>query len=442
MLCSDIPLFIATLGYNGFDALFSYGLSPWERFRLFLQTKCEIFVSSFGTTSNSPNCRTMASTSGRRTLKRTSTKITPSQSGDAIIPTQTANTLASVVQRNQLDRHDSSSYRRAPSPVYSSSSLSSSNSTSRATSDTTLTSHSSIEKPNSKTSRVNAELKPQRSKSLTPPSLSDLSKDPIVAEQILLKLKSHIPHLLQTFCILDLQSYGNPIVAKSTDLLPKDAPTIPDIPHFIHGEYLGQSWQITSEKFGDNRHKYRLTISGDLHDPSHTPHEAQQRFYGHLDLTELVNAVRRSQGDVCTSEDPEPDIWLTLAIEELEAKGTLDVRRPPKRGVAHKVSRKDQLDLAMELIRSIHQDYFILQRSDVAGAYNISLVSPSLLEGDGLASEAHHLSAMTTYLKKGERFCYEASWGGARTIYCIPIVGQCESYWLCFVVGNELPAVW
>ena len=389
----------------------------------------------------------MVSTGGRRTLKRTSVKITTSQAEDVMILTRTADTLDGALPKTQLSRHDSraSSIRRgAPSPVDRSSSLSSSNDTSRATSNTTLTSHSSIEEPKSKLSSVNAKVEPQRSNPHNPPTLSDLSKDPLVAEQILLKLKSHIPHLLQTFCILDLQSYGNPIIAKSTDLLPKDAPIIPNnIPHFIHGEYLGQSWQITAEKFGDDRRKYRLTISGDLHDPSHNAHEAQQRFYGHLDLTELVNAVRRSQGDVCTSEDPEPDIWLTLAFEELEkAKGTL-VRRPPRRGVAHKVSRKDQLDLAMELIRSIHRDYFILQASDVAGVYDITFVSPSLLERDSLAPEAHRLSAMTAYLKKGERFCYEAGWGGgARTVYCIPIAGQCGSCWLCFLVGNELPAVW
>jgi len=244
-------------------------------------------------------------------------------------------------------------------------------------------------------------------------------------------------------------------VATSTDLFSIEG-LVECKPHFIHGELLycgtlqgpgesclwpGQSWQITAEQYGDGRYKYRVTLAGDLHDTTGDPFTARQRFYGHLDLTGLVNAVRASEGDVRTSEDPPPDIWLAMAIEEMDALG-IRIPRRPKPGISRRVSRKNQLDLAMDLIRYIYKDYFVLEASDIEKVYHISHVSPSLLEPDNSASLPPDLSPLTDHLETGDRFQCHVAWGGSKVAYCLPTKGQYRDCWLCFLVEDTLPSIW
>lgn len=211
--------------------------------------------------------------------------------------------------------------------------------------------------------------------------------------------------------------------------------------NYIHGEYLEKPWLITAEKYGDGRFMTRLTVSGELHDPSDDPKVPKQRFYGHLELSDLVNMVRRSKDDVWTAEDPPPDIWFALAVEEMDAKG-IHVHRRPRPGKSYKVSRKDQLDLAMELLRYIHRDYFFLKPSEVADVHDISLVSPSLLKWDRAGSQPHDLSSMTAYLAKGAKFSCKIIWKEPVTVYCIPMAGEGFQGWLCFLVDSALPTIW
>lgn len=269
---------------------------------------------------------------------------------------------------------------------------------------------------------------------------NDISKDAWVREQILLKLKKHVTHLLEKFSIVDLQVYGAPTLATSRHLHPSEQ-FVDCKPHFVHSEYPGQSSQITAEGYDSGPQKYRIILAGDLYDPTNDCSMAGQRFYAHLDVTDLVNAIRTSQGDVRTSEDPPPDIWLAIAIEEMDAMG-FRIRRRPKPGMSKRVSRKDQLDLAMDLIRHIHKDYFVLELSDIEGIYHIAQVSPSLLQPNGSASQPPDLSPLTDYLAKGEKFQCDVAWGGSKVAYCIPMKGQYCDSWLCFLVDDILPAIW
>ena len=382
--------------------------------------------------------RTMASTGGRRTLKRTSARVVSSFVEDIVSPMSIGgirNNPGPDTHANTNDSSASSDCRKSQTSV-----TGSLNHTTGTRSDTTLTSYNSITKSTPHSKDISTSLRPQRSGSFTTvEALNDLSRDSLVKEQVLLKLKRHVPHLLESFCIVDLESDGNPVVATSTDLLPAGGP-VHGKPRFLHGEWLGQSWQITAERYG-SRQKYHITISGDLYDPTGDRSRASQRFFGHLELTDLVDAVRHSKGDVWTSEDPPPDVWLEIALEEMDARG-MRVRRRPKRGTSKNVSRKDQLDLAMDLVRYIHKDYFVLGSSDVAGVYHIAHVSPSLLQPENSTSQPPDFSAMTAYLAKGEKYCCEIAWGSSRIAYCLPMTGQQLHGWLCFLVEDTLPPIW
>lgn len=245
---------------------------------------------------------------------------------------------------------------------------------------------------------------------------------------------------MEKFSIVDLQAHGAATLATSKDMLPTEG-TVECKPHFIHSEYPGQSSQITAERYRDGRQTYRVILAGDLHDPKYDSFETGQRFYAHLDLTALVNAVRASQGDVRTSENPPPDIFLAMAIEEMDAMG-FRIRRRPKPGMSKRVSRKNQLDLAMDLLRYIHKDYFVLESSDIEEVYHIAQVSPSLLEPNTSGSQPPDLSQLIDHLARGEKFHCDVAWGGSKVAYCLPMNGHYRDSWLCFLVNETLPAIW
>jgi len=379
----------------------------------------------------------MASTGGRHALRSTSAQSTASPVGH----------VASHMQGGTFGhkaKHGgrSSSKSTCTSSARSRLSLDSSDrSSSEITEATSTTSNKSMEKLDTDSKDSNFV-----SKSRVPAHLnsvetsSDISRDAWVREQILLKLKKHVTHLLETFCIVDLQTYGAPTLATSKDLLPTEG-IVDCKPHFVHSEYPGQSSQITAERYGDGQQKYRVILAGDLHDPTYDSSIAGQRFYGHLDLTHLVNAVRASQGDVRTSEDPPPDIFLAIAIEEMDALG-FRIRRRPKPGMSKRVSRKNMLDLAMDLIRYIHKDYFVLESSDIEEVYHIAQVSPSLLDPNSSASQPPDLSPLIDHLARGEKFHCDVAWAGSKVAYCLPMKGQYRDCWLCFLVDGILPAIW
>lgn len=98
------------------------------------------------------------------------------------------------------------------------------------------------------------------------------------------------------------------------------------------------------------------------------------------------------------------DIWYAIYLEDMDAAGPPVEYRPPKQKV-RKVSGKDQLDIAEDLIRRIHKDYCILQQPSVAeGIYQITGFSPSLLDIDIAAIPPPDFSGLAHLLTKGQRF--------------------------------------
>ena len=262
-----------------------------------------------------------------------------------------------------------------------------------------------------------------------------------VPGQILLKLKKHVPRLLKSFCIVDMQLYTKPVIALSEDLLPKEDASVQGLPEFINGEYFGEAWRIQSKKVG-GRQAHRLVVSGDLIEPTGDPHVVVECFFAILELTPLVDAVRYSQGDVWSSEGPEIDIWYAIYLEDMDAAGEKVGYRPPKQEV-RKVSRKDQLDIAEDMIRIIHKDYFVLRPSSVAEAvYKITCFSPSLLDTGIAAILPPDFSSLSHLLTRRQKFRCEIEWGSVRTLYCLPMCGRETDCWLCFLLDIDLPEVW
>ncbi|KAL8824951.1 MAG: hypothetical protein Q9191_004708 [Dirinaria sp. TL-2023a] len=272
-----------------------------------------------------------------------------------------------------------------------------------------------------------------------PPDPEDIEWS--VPAQILLKLKKHVPQLLQSFCIVDMQQYTKPVVALTEDLLPKEDASMQGMPEFTNGEYFGEVWTIQSKKVGGRR-VHHLVVSGGLIDPTGDPHAVIQCFFAILELTALVDAVRYSQCDVWSLEGPKTDIWYAVYLEDMDAAGSPVGYRPPKQEV-RKVSRKDQLDIAEDLIRRIHKDYFVLQPSSVADeSYQITGFSPSLLDMDIAAIPPPDFSRLSHLLKEGRKFHCEIVWGSVRRLHCLPMSGRESNCWLCFFLDRDLPAVW
>lgn len=160
---------------------------------------------------------------------------------------------------------------------------------------------------------------------------------------------------------------------------------------------------------------YRVVVSGDLLHPLSDTTAPKQRFFANLELTPLVEAVRRSEGDV----------WR---FDGQKAK---------------KVHRPEQLDMAMDVVRLIHRDYFVLQPSD-DGVYDVVLLSPSLMVVDSEVLATLSFAGVTPRLAQGGRFHCEITWRVKRRLYCLPLCGSgavVES-WLCFLLDLDLPLVW
>ena len=310
-----------------------------------------------------------------------------------------------------------------------------------STKGTSISSKSTHSPAESRLLRSNAEdsnksqgSRKPRTPDTIPPDPDDIEKS--VPAQILLKMKEHIPRLLQSFCIVNMQHHTKPVVALSEDLLPNDSSSMQGLPDSTNGEYFGQTWTIQSKKIG-GRQAYRLVVSGDLIDPTSSSLAATQCFFAILQLTPLIDAVRYSQDNVWRLEGPEPDIWYAIYLEDMDAAGEKVRYRPPKQEVK-KVSRKEQLDIAEDMIRLIHKDYFVLRPSSVAsGICEIAAVSPSLL-----ATPPPDLSSLSYLLTKGQQFRCEIVWGTVRTLYCIPMADREVDCWLCFLLEKDLPDVW
>ena len=265
-----------------------------------------------------------------------------------------------------------------------------------------------------------------------------------VRDQIAWDLGRCVPQILKMFYIVDLQFIGHPISVASKDLVPRYS-LCPDEAHFFNEEYIDQPWQIqVSSYFGQE--KISIVLQGDLYPVSTFQNGATHRFIAAVDLTEFVESVRSSEDDIWVSRAQSPDIWLNLALEEMRING-LNIEDPPIRYTSHRKrnmsNKKKWLDLAMDLIKDIYQDYFILGLSDTTeGVYEITHVSQSIVDLDEQTKKPPDLTPLAAGLAHGRCFSSEIVWGETGRVYCIPMFGPELNCWLCFIVDGSLPLLW
>ncbi|KAG6999622.1 hypothetical protein G7Y79_00033g068100 [Physcia stellaris] len=263
---------------------------------------------------------------------------------------------------------------------------------------------------------------------------SSKSRFPSVRDQITLKLESCVPNLLREFCIIDLQLEGTPIAVVTQDLLPAHHLDRNEA-HFLTGPLPETTFQICVQTHASGE-TYSVILQGDFYSCSSDFRRPTHRFIANLDLTPYVESVRRGANDIWRYEPQDPDIWLELAHDETGSP-------IPTRYEAKRVSKKDRLDIAMEVLTDLYRDFFVLGIVDAAHQlYEMTHVSRSVFELDRESCKPPDLPSLVGRLQEGECFYADLEWGGRRRVYCIPMYGPKLNSWLCFLVERGVPVVW
>lgn len=263
---------------------------------------------------------------------------------------------------------------------------------------------------------------------------------PSVRDQITWKLERCVPNILRQFCIIDLQLEGNPIAVVSQDLLP-DHHLDRNEAHFLTGSLPETTFQICVQTYAEVE-SYSVILQGDLYSCSSDFSRPTHRFIAKLDLTRYVESVRRGANDIWRYEPQDSDVWLELAHEEKTENGS-PIKTPRTRHEAKRVSKKDRLDIAMEIVTDFYHDFFVLGIVDAAHQlYEMTHVSQGVFKIDQESCAPPDLPSLVGKLQKGECFYGDLSWGGPKRVYCIPMYGPKLNSWLCFLVDRALPIVW
>ena len=269
---------------------------------------------------------------------------------------------------------------------------------------------------------------------------SDDKAHPSVEDQIARKLKRCLPNIFKNFYITDLGFPRNPISSMSRGLIP-DYGLCKNEAHYLESDYLNIPWQIQIQDV-DKRKAYRVVLQGDLFSCAANDERLTHRFVTHLDLTSFIDSVRYEKNDIWKYEPLSPDPWLDIALGEMRKDGH-QVADPAIHYDAKRVSMKDRLDISMSIIKSVHQDFFLLGLSDKPPwTYEISHISRSM---PGIGSEDKalpDLSKLAAKIAQGESFSSELVWGSLKRVYCVPLFGPKLNSWLCFLVDASLPIFW
>ncbi len=255
----------------------------------------------------------------------------------------------------------------------------------------------------------------------------------------------YVPHLLSSFCILDLQISGHPIRVTTFDLVPQDSIAEGEA-LFLDDSDLEKPWEIQTIGSGESQ-THHVLIEGDLIDSSGVLSCASHRFTGQLDVTNLINILE-------VEPDPEVpngdiDVWLEIAHEEMDRLGIQrTIRDVPKTNSASASLQKDR---ALQALKDLHKNYFIMGFSSAQTRdYAITHLSPSLAasmsQGNSNPLEClFDVEALTDTLSNGERFVARTVAEGSdspKRLYCLPMFGPELGCWLCFLVDGSLPNLW
>lgn len=252
----------------------------------------------------------------------------------------------------------------------------------------------------------------------------------------------HVPHLLSSFCILDLQISGHPIRVTTPDLVPQDSVAEGEA-LFLDDSDLEKPWEIQTMGSGESQ-AHHVLIEGDLIDSSRVRSSASHRFTGQLDVTNLVNVL-----EVEEVPNEDIDVWLEIAHEEMDRLGIQrTIRDVPK---TNSVSASLQKDNALQALKELHKNYFIIGFSSAQTRdYVITHLSPSLAasmsQGNSNPLEClFDVETLTDTLSNGERVVARTVAEGSdspKRLYCLPMFGPALGCWLCFLVDGSLPKLW
>ena len=261
-----------------------------------------------------------------------------------------------------------------------------------------------------------------------------------VRDQIIWKLEGCVPNILRQFYIIDLQLEGNPIAVVSQDLLP-DHHLDRNEAHFLTDSLPETTSQICVQTYAGGE-SYSVILQGDFYSCSSDFRRPTHRFIAKLDLTRYVESVRKGANDIWRYEPQKPDLWLELAHEE-ESENGAPIKTPPTRYEAKGVSKKERLDIAMEVITDFYHDFFVLGLVDAAHQlYEMTHVSQGIFKIDQGSGAPPDLPSLVSRLQNGKCFYADLTWGGSKRVYCIPMYGPKLNSWLCFLVDRALPIVW
>lgn len=314
---------------------------------------------------------------------------------------------------------------------------------------------SELDDTNSERTLVASDLRAEYSKAEARP-VSNTSMDSVeTVIYIPVKAKSdqsnltmvikYVPHLLSSFCILDLQISGYPIRVTTLDLVPQDS-IVEGEAFFLDASDLEKPWEIQTIGSGENQ-THHIIVEGDLIDSSGILSSASHRFTGQLDVTNLINILEIKPDLEVLDEDV--DVWLEIAHEEMDRLGIPRTKRDvPK---TESTSASPQKDRVLQALKDLHKNYFIMGLSDAqTGDYSITHLSPSLAgsmsQGNSNPLEClFDVEALTDTLSNGKRFVARTVAEGSNSpkrLYCLPMFGPNLGCWLCFLVDGSLPNLW
>ncbi len=106
----------------------------------------------------------------------------------------------------------------------------------------------------------------------------------------------------------------------------------------------------------------------------------------------------------------------------------------------------------MSELQELYSDFFLLGKSPLDDTYfEICNVSPTLFAAkDYIHGHLSHtgqagIIELSTRLAQGVPFDMHVKWGSQgldKRLYCSPLYGHNSRTWICFLVDNQMPALW
>ena len=255
-----------------------------------------------------------------------------------------------------------------------------------------------------------------------------------VESRLVKRLAEVIPNLFGSFCIIDLQLPGYPIRVTSHDMLPADLAS--DEVLFLDSTDMGTPYQLTAMTNGSQKLQI-LPIVADLVDIHSSSAKPSHLVVGQVDLTEYVSQ----------EQEPDEDVWLAIAYEEMDKAGVRQTYPRPGFRSPNLVVDDGQAEQGIEIIRSLHRDYFIIGMSDSeTKEFGVTMVSPTLQASKEIrGKDLLDFPNLSSRLNTPQRFVTRVKWqtvGQRDKVYCVPMSGPHLVCWLCFLVSNDLPDLW